>query len=60
MAKPKARFYVVWAGRQPGVYDNWTAASEQVNGFGRAKFKSFLSREEAESAFRESYWKYAG
>jgi ribonuclease HI len=49
--KPKPKFYAVWQGRRPGVYSNWTDASEQVTAFPGAKFKSFDTRAEAEAAF---------
>ena len=61
MGKPnKPKFYVVWKGHQPGVYANWDAASRQVSGFPGAEFKSFPSRQEAETAFAGAYASYAG
>jgi ribonuclease HI len=60
MAKPKRKFYVVWEGHQPGVYDTWPEAEKQVNGYSRPKYKSFMNREAAEAAFRGNYWNYAG
>ena len=51
----KKKFYVVWQGNHPGVYDNWEACLAQVKGFADAKYKSFLSREEAEEAFKRPY-----
>lgn len=46
------KFYVVWEGRHPGVYEDWNDALEQVEGFPGAKYKSFSSQEEAVAAFR--------
>ncbi|MDE5871767.1 MAG: ribonuclease H family protein, partial [Muribaculaceae bacterium] len=43
---------VVWAGRVPGVYDNWSDAEEQILNFPGAKFKSFDSATDAAKAFR--------
>jgi ribonuclease HI len=51
MAK-KCKYYVVWEGYQPGVYDNWEDAAEQVQNFPGARFKSFNSQIEAVRAFR--------
>jgi len=53
--KPMAgrKFYVVWAGRKPGVYETWQDCSLQVNGFGGAQYKAFASREKAEKALAE-------
>ena len=56
----KQKFYVVWEGLQPGVYDNWTEASQQVQGVHGAKYKAFANRAEAEKAYKGSYWAYAG
>jgi ribonuclease HI len=46
------KFYVVWAGRQTGVFTDWPTAHRSVDGFAGAKFKSFPTRIEAEAAFR--------
>lgn len=48
---PKQKFYVVWKGIQPGVYDNWTDTLAQVHQYKGAVYKSFESRAEAEAAF---------
>jgi len=46
------KFYTVWIGKIPGVYQDWETCSEQVNGFKGAKYKSFPSLQEAETAFQ--------
>lgn len=46
------KFYVVWAGRVPGIYDNWADAKDQVENFPGARYKSFNSCEDATIAFR--------
>ena len=48
----KTKYYVVWKGRVPGVYDNWSDAEEQILNFPGAKYKSFPSAAEAAKAFR--------
>lgn len=50
----KQKYYVVWAGVQPGIYTSWTECQLQVKGFEGARYKSFESREEAERAFASS------
>ena len=50
MAKQKAKFYVVWQGREAGIYDSWAACEAQVKGVA-AKYKGFATRAEAEAAF---------
>ena len=57
MAKQKAKFYVVWQGRESGIYDSWAACEAQVKGVA-AKYKGFATREEAEKALAEGYEKH--
>ena len=45
------KYYVVWHGVEPGIYDTWSACQEQIKGFPNAKYKSFKSL----SAAREAY-----
>ena len=47
---PKQKFYVVWRGRKPGVYDNWDGCKAQVEGFGEAEYKAYATLEDAEEA----------
>lgn len=48
----KRKFYVVWDGRAPGIYDSWDDCQDQVQGFPGAKYKSYDSLEAATVAFR--------
>jgi len=51
----KARkFYVVWEGRAPGIYDSWEECQEQTVGYPGARFRSYTSQEAATEAFRGS------
>lgn len=50
---PKKRFYVVWKGREPGVYDDWSDCQEQIEHFPGARYKSYSSAAEAAKAFRD-------
>lgn len=45
------KFYVVWAGRQTGIFTDWPTAQRAVDKFAGARFKSFPTRAEAEQAF---------
>ena len=45
------KFYVVWAGRQTGVFTDWPTTHRQVDRFAGARYKSFATRAEAERAF---------
>ncbi|MBR4593037.1 MAG: ribonuclease H family protein [Bacteroidaceae bacterium] len=44
------KFYVVWIGLNPGVYDSWEACKQQVEGWKGAVYKGFDTRQEAEEA----------
>lgn len=56
----KKKFYVVWHGVNPGIYDSWTDCKLQINGFEGAVYKSFDSKEEAEKAYSSSPYLYIG
>jgi caulimovirus viroplasmin len=43
----KQKFYAVRVGKVPGVYQTWSQAKEQVEGFSGAEYKSFSTEEEA-------------
>jgi ribonuclease HI len=59
MAKTK-KFYVVWVGRQPGIYRSWAECAAQVNGFPGARYKSFETESEAREAFRQDWQQHIG
>ncbi len=54
MAKKK-KYYVVWQGHNPGIYDSWDACQEQIKGYPGAKYKSFPSKDDAFIAFHGDY-----
>ncbi len=54
MAK-KTKYYVVWRGKNPGIYDNWHQCEKQVKGVEGAQFKSYETLEAAERAYHEGY-----
>ncbi len=60
MAKKKQKYYVVWQGQTPGIYDNWDDCKKQVDGVAAAKYKSFESKAEAEAAFARPYGEIIG
>ena len=47
------KFYVVWAGRQTGIFTTWADTEKQVHQFPKARFKSFKTLEEAEAAYAD-------
>lgn len=51
----KNKFYVVWRGRQVGVFSNWDSCKIQIEGYKGAQYKSFPDRASAEEAFKSGY-----
>jgi ribonuclease HI len=60
MAKPKKKYYVVWQGANPGIYETWSECKLQVEGYASPIFKSFISKEIAEQAYNDNPQKYMG
>lgn len=58
MAKSKQKYYVVWVGREPGIYSSWSECELQTKGFEGAKYKGFPSHSEAELAAAGSWEEY--
>ncbi|MBK7048255.1 MAG: viroplasmin family protein [bacterium] len=46
------KFYVVWEGRERGIFTDWDRCKAQIDKFAGARYKSFKTRAEAEAAFR--------
>lgn len=49
----KNKWYVVWRGINPGIYETWAECKAQITGVENAKYKSFETLVEAQKAFRE-------
>ena len=56
----KRKYYVVWRGKETGVFSSWNVCKKHINGFEGAEYKAFVDREEAEKAFTKSYKDYKG
>lgn len=54
----KRKFYVVWVGQNPGLYDSWEECQLQIKGYPGARYKSFDSQEEAVAAYRGNPMEY--
>lgn len=52
----KQKYYVVWEGKQPGVYSTWAECQAQTDHYTGAKYKSYESKAAAEAAFKAG-WK---
>lgn len=47
-----AKYYAVWAGRQPGIYESWEECKAQVDKFANARYKK-LNATTKQEAIRE-------
>ena len=56
----KQKYYVVWEGNNPGVYDSWAECLLQVKGYPNARYKAFPTKEDALEAFRDSSASHLG
>jgi len=45
------KFYVVWQGRETGIFSDWNTCQKHIDRYAGARYKSFPTRAEAESAF---------
>ncbi len=59
MAKKK-KFYVVWKGKRPGIYESWDDCFAQIKGSKGAQYKAFSSFEEAKKAYNGNYEDFKG
>jgi ribonuclease HI len=59
MAK-KGKFYVVWKGKKPGIYDSWKECKAAITGYAGAEYKSFESFDIAKKAYNGTYADYKG
>ncbi len=56
----KNKFFVVWEGKEPGIYSSWEDCKRQVNGFEGALYKGFTTEAEARTAMLSPCWDYIG
>lgn len=59
MAKKK-KFYVVWKGKHPGIFETWADCKAQIDGVKGAQYKSFSTFEEAKKAYNGNYLDFKG
>jgi len=56
----KNKFFVVWEGKEPGIYRSWDECKRQIHGFGGAIYKGFATEAEAREAMVSPCWDYIG
>lgn len=54
----KNKYYVVWQGRNPGIYDNWEVCKKEIIGCKGALYKGFPDLKSAQEAYRMGYEAY--
>ncbi len=59
MAKKK-KYYVVWEGNTPGIYETWKSCELQIKGYPNAKYKGFPSLQLAKQAYNEGVANHIG
>lgn len=52
------KYYVVWDGVKPGIYESWSECQLNIKGYPNAKYKAFPTKQAAEVAFKKSYKDY--
>lgn len=60
MSKKKKKYYTVWKGHHPGVFESWDDCKAQITHFEGAQYKSFESFDEAKKAFQGNYKDFIG
>ncbi len=58
MSKKNQKYYVVWEGNLPGIYNNWPDVLKQITGHAKPVFKSFANPDIARKAFADDPTKY--
>ena len=54
------KYYVVWEGKETGVFSSWGTVKKLVQGYEGAKYKSFVSKVEADKAIKKNFSDYKG
>lgn len=49
------KYYVVWEGVNPGIYNTWEECKANITGFPNARYKSFKTKQEAIDAYRKGF-----
>jgi ribonuclease HI len=56
----KNKYFVVWDGKEPGIYSSWDKCKNQIHGYANAKYMGFATEAEAKQALLSPYWDYIG
>jgi ribonuclease HI len=58
--KKKKKYYTVWKGKRPGVFESWDDCKAQIKDFEGAQYKSFETFDAAKKALKGNYKDYIG
>jgi ribonuclease HI len=56
----KNKYFVVWEGKEPGIYRTWEECKRQIHGYEGAIYKGFATEAEAREAMVSPCWDYIG
>ena len=56
----KTKFYVVWKGNHPGIYESWDDCKAAIKDFKGAIYKSFATFDAAKKAYKDDFSRYIG
>ena len=54
----RQKYYVVWKGNKPGIYQSWERCQNEIKNVKGALFKSFSDEEEAKKAYEQGHETY--
>lgn len=58
--KKKKNYYVVWVGKETGIFKSWDECKNHVQGVAGAKYMGFVTLEEAKIAFEKGHEDFYG
>jgi ribonuclease HI len=58
LSKKKKKYYTIWKGHHPGIFESWDDCKAQIKNFEGAQYKSFDTFEAAKQAFKGNYFDY--
>ncbi|MEO8932734.1 MAG: ribonuclease H family protein [Xanthomarina sp.] len=60
MSKKKKKYYTVWKGKRPGIFETWNDCKAQIKDYEGAQYKSFETFDAAKKAYNGNYYDYIG
>lgn len=54
------KYYVIWKGKETGVFSSWDKVKKLVQGFEGAQYMSFSNKAEADQAYQKPFSSYKG